>query len=164
MFRPARIGLALAAVAVLGAGAATAVATDNRPKVLDANLAALPASLTGQTLFGVKAGGLPWRLDGGRARLFTDGRLKLHVSGLVLGAGPAEGTNPIPAAKAIVTCAGAPVAASQVVPYSPRGDASIHATLALPNGCLAPAVFFAGVPNPATPDVAVWFAVTGFGG
>jgi hypothetical protein len=164
MIRPARLGLVLAVVVAIGAGAATTAASDHRPKVLDANLAGLPASLTGQTLFGVRAGGLPWRLDGGRVELFRNGRLEVHVRGLVLATGAAEGTNPIAAAKAIVTCQGAPVAASSVVPYSARGNASIEERIDLPDGCLAPAVFFAGVPNPATPDVAVWFAVTGVEG
>lgn len=165
MSRPARLGLLLATALALGVTAAVpTLATDNRPRVLDANLAGLPASLTRQTLFGVVAGGAPWRLDGGRATLFADGRLQVEVRGLVLAAGPSEGTNPIPNAKAIVTCEGAPVAASSVVPYSADGDARIDEVVALPNGCLAPAVFFAGVPNPAVPDVAVLFAVTGLEG
>lgn len=165
MTRLARLGLSLAAVVALGAAAAgSSLASDNRPRVLDANLAALPANLAGQTLFGVRAGGLPWRLDGGRAKLFADGRLQVDVRGLVLAAGPAEGTNPIGHAKAIVTCEGAPAAASGVVPYSTDGDARIDQVVDLPNGCLAPAVFFAGVPNPASPDAAVWFAVSGLEG
>ncbi len=165
MFRPVRLGLTLAAALALAAAAAgSSLATDNRPKILDANLAGLPADLAGQTLFGVRAGGLPWRLDGGRARLFADGRLEVDVRGLVLAAGGAEGTNPIGHAKAIVTCEGAPVAASGVVPYSSDGDARIDDVVSLPNGCLAPAVFFAGVPDASNPAVAVWFAVTGLEG
>jgi hypothetical protein len=147
--------------AALVAGAATTAASaaaDGNGKALDSRLVGLPASMTGQTLFGVVAGGLPWRLDSGHARLFGDGRLHVDVEGLVLAAGPKEGTNPIPNARAIVTCAGAVAASSVVVPYSAEGDAEIDDTLSLPSPCLAPAVFFAGVP---APNVAAWFAVTG---
>lgn len=164
MRRLVRLGVSLVALAALAAGAAGAAASDNRPRVLDANLAGLPASLTGQSLFGVPAGGLPWRLDGGRVKLFADGRLQVEVRGLVLAAGPREGTNPIPHGEAIVTCQGSIAARSHVVDYSADGDARVDEVVALPNGCLGPVVFFSGVPNPAVPTTAPWFAVTGLEG
>ncbi|HET7028041.1 MAG TPA: hypothetical protein VFI28_10165 [Candidatus Limnocylindrales bacterium] len=163
MRRIVRLALVAATVATIGGAAAVASASDNRPRILDANLAGLPATLTGQTLFGVTAGGAPWRLDGGRAKLFSDGRLQVEVRGLVLAAGPLEGTNPIPHGEAIVTCQGAVAARSVPVDYSADGDATVDQTVALPDGCLAPVVFFSGVPNPAVPTTAPWFAVTGFG-
>jgi hypothetical protein len=164
MRRLARFGLVAATIAAIGGAAAATAASDNRPRILDANLEGLPASLTTTPLFGVNPGGLPWRLDGGRARLFADGRLQVEVRGLVLAAGAREGTNPIPHGEAIVTCQGAVTARSSVVPYSADGDARVDETVSLPNGCLAPVVFFSGVPDPAAPTVAPWFAVTGFGG
>lgn len=163
MHRLARLGLVLATVVVVGGATAVASASDNRPKILDANFAALPSSLTRQALFGVTAGGAPWRLDGGRAKLFSDGRLQVEVRGLVLAATANEGINPIPHGEAIVTCQGAVAARSAVVDYSRSGDATVDQTVSLPNGCLAPVVFFAGVPDPAVPTAAPWFAVTGFG-
>jgi hypothetical protein len=157
MHRIARLVLVVATVAALAAGAAGAIASDNRPRVLDANLAALPVALTGQTLFGVVAGGAPWRLDGGRATLFDDGSLRVDVRHLVL---VPTGANPIPTAVAIVTCGGVPVATTAAVPYSTDGDASIDTRVDLPAaGCFGPAVFFAGV-IPATGQPR-WFAVTG---
>lgn len=160
MHRLARFGIVMAAITLLGGAAAVTSASDNRPRVLDANLAALPASLTRQTLFGVTAGGAPWQLDGGRVKLFADGRLEVEVRHLVL---VATGANPIQHAEAIVTCQGEIAARSKVVDYSADGDARIDDVVALPNGCLAPVVFFSGVPNPAVPTTAPWFAVTGFG-
>jgi hypothetical protein len=156
MRRLARFALVVAMVAVLGGITASASAEDNRPRVLDANLAALPSSMTSQTLFGVTAGGAPWRLDGGRVKLFSDGRLEVTVRHLVL---VPTGQNPIGSAVAIVTCQGTPLPATQPVPYSmPDGNASIDTTVALPSGgCFAPAVFFAGV----TGNGPRWFAVTG---
>ena len=161
MRRIVRLGLVLAAALAIGGATAMSAAADGGGKTFDSKLVGLPASMTGQTLFGVKAGGAPWRLDGGRAKLFSDGRLTVKVNNLVLNLppeNPANGTNPIPHARAIVTCAGAIAAMSKVVDYSPTGDAEIHDTVSLPNPCVAPAVFFAGVP---APNVAVWFAVTG---
>jgi len=90
-----------------------------------------------------------WRLEGGRAKLWADGRLVVDVDGLVLAAGGAAGTNPIPNGQAIVTCAGAVAAMSSVVPFSvPDGDAHISETVSLPSGCLE------GVPRPGRASAA----------
>lgn len=157
MPRTLRLSLLLAVVGAFVVGGTTLADGDGH-RVLDANLVGLPAEMTGQTLFGVVAGGLPWRIQSGNVRLFADGRLRVDVDGLVLATGPKAGTNPIPHAQAIVICAGMPAAMSSVVSYSMEGDAHIHETVALPAHCLAPAVFFAGVP---APGVDLWFAVTG---
>lgn len=153
------VRVAAAATVALALAAGTVMAAPGGAKVLDASLVAEPASQVNQTLFGVTAGGLPWHLDHGSVQLFGNGRIHLEVQGLVLAAGGAAGTNPIPAGQAILTCAGAPAAASSVVPFSSTGDATIDETLALPASCLAPTVFFAGVP---APNVARWFAVSGW--
>ena len=154
-------GAAAAAAVALALAAGTVLAAPGGAKVLDASLAAEPASQVNHTLFGVTAGGLPWHIDHGSVQLFANGRLHLEVQGLVLAGGPPNlvGTNPIPNAEAILTCAGMPAATSSVVPFSAAGDASINETITLPASCLAPTVFFAGVP---APNVARWFAVTGW--
>lgn len=160
MHRTLRLaGVSLAAIALLGATAYSALADAGGARVVDARLTPLPADQVNQTLFGVKAGGLPWRIDHGFVQLFSNGRLHVEVQGLVLAAGAAEGTNPIPNGQAIVTCAGMPAAMSSVVPFSTGGDAMVDETIALPAHCLGPAVFFAGVP---APGVQRWFAVTGW--
>ena len=157
--RTTRLLLLSTALSLAIALPAVALADPGGSKVLDDQLTGLPATMTNQTLFGIVAGGLPWRLDSGSVHLFRDGRLQVTVHGLVLAAGGAEGTNPIPNGQAIVTCAGAPAAMSSVVPFAPGGDAQINEKVALPEHCLAPTVFFAGVP---APGVARWFAVTGW--
>jgi hypothetical protein len=149
--RPAVIGAAIAIALAAGT-----VAADPGTKVLDASLAGIETG--GQSLLGIPGGGLPWVLDRGDARLFADGRLEVTVDNLVLAAGGAIGTNPIPTGRAIIVCnGGADVVMTDVVPFSPEGDAQVHATLALPSPCLAPAVLFAGQTG-AGPR---WFAVTG---
>lgn len=151
--RPALIGALAATLLAVGA-----VAADPGTKVLDANLVGIPASAAGQSLLGVTGGGLPWVLDRGDARLFADGRLQVRVHHLVLAAGGAAGTNPIPFGRAIVVCnGGAATVMTDLVPYSPDGDARVDARIDLPSPCLAPVVFFAGQ-TAAGPR---WFAVSG---
>ena len=57
----------------------------------------------------VPGGGLPWMITAGTGLLTRDGRLQIHVRGLVLADNPAvpanlRGTNPIPDFEAIVSC------------------------------------------------------------
>ncbi len=154
MFRLARPALAVAVVAV--ALTAGTVIADPGTKVLDASMTGIQTG--GQTLLGVKGGGLPWVLDRGDAHLFADGRLDVSVRHLVLAAGGAAGTNPIPTGRAIVACnGGADIVMTDLVPYSTDGNATVDAKVSLPSPCLAPVVFFAG----QTGNGPLWFAVTG---
>ena len=92
--------------------------------------------------------------------LFEDGRLHVEVFGLTL----LDGRQPIATGRALVTCASpmtgvsAVVVSSDPVPFSSTGDAEVNLRADLPDGCLAPAVFFAGI----TGNGDRWFAVTGF--
>lgn len=147
---PAAAGAAIAVLLV--ASAATA---DSGAKLLDASLTGIPQG--GLAINGVAGGGLPWVLDRGDARLFSDGRLQVSVRHLVLAAGPLAGTNPIASGRAIVTCAGAVPILTDLVPYSADGNAMVETRVDLPSPCLAPVVFFAG----QTGNGPRWFAVTG---
>jgi len=153
------VSLALLAALALGTGAATA-APGHHHKVLDARMTGIPASMAGLTLFGVTGGGLPWSLDRGTAKLFSDGRLEVDVHHLVLAGGPPSifGTNPIPTGQAILTCAGSVAAMSTAVPFSSTGDARVRMQVDLPSSCLGPVVFFAGI----TGNGPRWFAITGW--
>ena len=143
---------AMLAVALAG-GAAIA---DPGTKLLDASMTGIPTG--GLALQGVAGGGIPWVLDRGDARLFANGRLEVSVRHLVLASGPRAGTNPVPQGRAIVTCnGGASSVMTDLVPYSPEGDAMVEAKVDLPMPCLGPVVFFAGQ-TAAGPR---WFAVSG---
>jgi hypothetical protein len=157
MQRSLRIALVTGSLIALVVGGSTVASNGNR-KVLDATLAGIPSSLAGQVFMGATGGGLPWRLDGGTAKLWSDGRLVVKVEGLVFAAGPNEGRNTVPTGSALVSCAGAVVATSEAVPFSAVGDAEVATRVSLPASCLAPVVFFAGNTG-AGPR---WFAVTGF--
>ncbi len=160
MLRTLRLtGIAIAIGALLAATSLSVLADTGGAPHFQSSMAGLPAAQVNQTLFGVQAGGLPWRIRAGSASISASGRLQVQVEGLVLATGPHAGTNPIPEGQAILTCAGTPVAMSSVVPFSSAGDAQLDQPIAMPSTCLAPAVFFAGVP---APGVDRWFAVTGW--
>ena len=115
----------------------------------------------------VPGGGLPWMITAGTGMLKSDGRVLVHVRGLVLAdqapVPPAlQGTNPIPDFRAIVSCqsigadGSATVANVSTAPFpaSTTGDADINATVSLPSPCIAPIVF-------VTSPGGAWFAATG---
>jgi hypothetical protein len=152
MSRTLRLAAATALLAVVALGS-VATTTAGGPKLIDGRMTGIPTA--NLVLQGVTGGGVPWVIDEGRAKLFTDGRLDVEVQGLVLAT---NGTNPIANGRAVVTCNSLPAASSPIVPFSPEGDASVTTQVDLPDSCLAPAVFFVGVlPTGAER----WFAVTG---
>lgn len=114
----------------------------------------------------VVGGGLPWQIDVGRGRLLADGRLRVHVEGLVLLDDPSvpeavRGTNPVPSFKAILSCLSFSGSATttanlstRLFPATATGDATIHGRFALPSPCIAPIVF-------VTSPTGAWFASTG---
>lgn len=114
----------------------------------------------------VPGGGLPWMITAGTGFLTRDGRLQIHVRGLVLADNPAvpanlRGINPIPDFEAIVSCqsiSGGMATVTNVTtgqfPASMRGNADIRARVTLPRPCIAPIVFVAS-------PTGAWFAATG---
>ena len=115
---------------------------------------------------GLNGGGLPWMITAGNGVLKQDGRLVLHVRGLVLAnhapVPPAlQGTNPITSFRAIVSCqtiSSGSAAVSNVrtdpFPASSEGNADVETAVALPSPCIAPIVF-------VTSPGGAWFAATG---
>jgi len=110
---------------------------------------------------GVNGGGVPWQIDRGRGKLSSDGRLKIRVEGLVL---VSSGQNPVQMFRGVVNClttespdVGENLATAPV-PASMDGDATIKATVDLPDPCVAPIVF---VTSGTGPPPGNWFATTG---
>ena len=101
MHRTLRLAFSLTILAALALSTVASTVAGG-PKVLDARMTGIPTG--GLVLDGVTGGGLPWRLDDGRAKLFADGRLEVEVEGLVL---VRDGTNPVTTGHAIVACGGA---------------------------------------------------------
>ncbi|HEX3264332.1 MAG TPA: hypothetical protein VHR16_01580 [Candidatus Limnocylindrales bacterium] len=149
MARSIRFVLALTLLLALTIASAAQTLAGGR-KVLDSTMTGLP---TGSLVVdGVTGGGVPWSISDGHVVLFADGRLHVEVEGLVI---TATGVNPVTTGKAVLACGDAPVASTDVVPFSSTGDATIDTVIDLPSQCLAPAVFF-------TSATGRWFAVTGF--
>ena len=110
---------------------------------------------------GVNGGGVPWQIDRGRGELGSDGRVKIKVEGLVL---VSTGQNPVPMFRGVVNCLttaspdqGVNISTAPV-PASGDGDATIKATVELPDPCVAPIVFVTSGTGQAPGN---WFAATG---
>lgn len=174
MYISKRIGVALLTASALAGSATTAVSAladhggrgpgrahrqDHRT-VLSTSLA--PSVPNDPFLLGVAAGGVPWVLRSGEAKLRSDGRLTVRIRGLLIPSGQAAGTTgPVKTISASLYCGAksTPVGTSSSVPLSNRGDARITTTLTLPSKCLAPLVLIH--PNGGS---AAYIAASGFGG
>jgi hypothetical protein len=131
------------------------------------------APFTGNTnpIRNLGGGGIPWKIQAGRAELNSKGRLEVYVRGLVLAAGPNAGTNPVANFAAILSCQSvdtsvnppAPLVLNLVAGIAPAtaaGDADIEGKVNLPSPCIAPIVFVAIPATNAAP--ARWLAASGF--
>ena len=168
-----RTGVALlAASAAVGSATMAVTATaatghgraDHRDRhhraVLSTSLA--PSVPTDPTLFGAAAGGAPWVLRSGDARLQSDGRFDARIHGLVIPVAPFTGTaGPVTTVSASLYCGGSSTAVgtSDSFPLSTNGNARITATFTLPAKCQIPALLIH--PNGAN---TVYIATSGFGG
>jgi hypothetical protein len=109
--------------------------------LIDESLA--PSQPGDPTFHGVSPGMAPWVLKSGNVRLKRDGKLDLHVTGLVI---PTTGTpTPVTSITASLYCGAdtntAAAATSQPAPLSSKGDARIHAaSFGAPSSCLAPVI------------------------
>ena len=120
-----------------------------------------PSLTTDPPLHGVTAGGAPWVLRSGSARLRQSGRLQVRVRGLVIPAPQGNGTaGPVTSITAALYCGADTTAAATTssVPLSPSGNARIDQRVTLPSTCLAPVVLVH--PNAIN---AAYIAATGFG-
>ncbi|MBO0886271.1 MAG: hypothetical protein J2O38_02670 [Acidimicrobiales bacterium] len=115
-----------------------------------------PSIPTDPSIFEVAPGMVPWQIAHGRVVLAA-GVLRVKVAGLVV---TTSGTNPVPELAASVYCNGNLAAMTATVPFSPQGNAQIHAAVSLPAFCAAPAVLL----NPATDPNTVLDAYIAFDG
>jgi len=120
-----------------------------------------PSVPSDPVLNGASAGGAPWVLTRGTARLGRDGDFRVRIRGLVIPTAPGNGTpGPVMTVSASLYCGAATTATGTTpsVPISRSGDAEIAAQLSVPAKCLAPSVLIH--PNGAG---AVYIAANGFG-
>ncbi len=142
-------------------------------KVLEfSSMVGVPRPYTGATnaIRGVPGGGLPWVISSAEGELKANGKLEVHVSGLVIDPNDptaisrgVAGTNPSPTFKVIVSCLskdanGNPTTvnvSTDAFEADAAGNSEIEAQVSLPSPCIAPIIFVA---SPA----GAWFAATGF--
>ena len=104
---------------------------------------------------GIVAGGKPWAITSGTGELDSDGTLHVSVMGLVIPVAPFNGTNPVAAFGATVSCITSHHAIVNVFagtfPTNSAGNATIDATVSLPHPCTQAVVF-------VTSPSGAWFA------
>jgi len=128
--------------------------------LLDTSLA--PSVPSDPMLNGATAGGAPWVLRNGEARLRRDGRLRVEIRGLVIPVAPGNGTpGPVTTVNASLYCGASttPAGSTPSAPISRRGNAELAGSITVPAKCLAPTVLIH--PNGST---AAYIAASGFGG
>jgi hypothetical protein len=130
-------------------------------RVVDTSLA--PSVPTDPMLHGNTAGGAPWVLKFGGARIRDNGRVDVVIHGLVIPVAPGNGTpGPVTTVSASLYCGAdsAPaVATTASVPISTAGDARVRGQFTLPAKCLAPTVLIH--PNGSS---TTYIAASGFAG
>lgn len=120
---------------------------------------------------GIPAGGFPWVIAEGKAKLMANGEFELEVEGLVIDpfnataqARGVAGVNPAPFFFATISCVDNTSAVTNVntnaVPASSSGNAQIDQTVALPAQCFEPIVLIRG--SFTGQSSGPWFAMSGF--
>lgn len=129
--------------------------------VVDTPLA--PSVPADPMLHGNAAGGAPWVLKFGDARIRENGRIDVLIRGLVIPVAPGNGTpGPVTMVSASLYCGAdstPAVGTTASVPISTAGDARIRGQFTLPAKCLAPSVLIH--PNGSA---TTYIAASGFGG
>ena len=148
-----RLALALSMFSFVVLSSATVFSKEG-PKVVNANAFGSTPNITIRT---VQSGAAPWVVDNGRIQLSPSGKLKVRITGLVIGEGALANGDPVPAnlvgtvatvttVHAALTCGGPgggtpfTVTSTDAVPISSSGDVEITAQLTIPSVCAQPIV------------------------
>ena len=105
---------------------------------------------------GIIGGGKPWVITSGSGEVDRNGSVHVSVSGLVIPVAPFNGTNPVAAFGATVSCVtphGVVNLRTGTAPASAAGDATIDGAVMLPNPCQDPILF-------VTSPGGAWFAMS----
>jgi hypothetical protein len=141
--------LAVSALALLPAPATAA----SGPPVLAADL--VPSVPTDPSIFGVKAGGLPWVLAEGEVHVRASGRTDVHLEGLQVLRADESTDNPIASITVSLYCGGVLAARSAPQPLSvPAGGERFSEQLTYPATCDAAKLLV----NPAASNGGVYIA------
>lgn len=135
--------VSLVALGLISLGMAHA--DDDDGNLLSANMRACPHD--GTVLGGLNSCGKIWKLSAGRARLSSDGRLQIHIKGLVLddpSTGSSNGTpDGVTDVTGVLICGGSggSVAAQTARVALPQtGNVWIRTHINIPEHCTAPVI------------------------
>ena len=105
---------------------------------------------------GITGGGKPWVIASGTGEVDRDGSVHVTVHGLVIPVDPFDGTNPVAAFGATVSCVtphGIVNVRTATAPATSTGNATIEGSVALPHPCKHPILF-------VTSPTGAWFAMS----
>ena len=105
---------------------------------------------------GIVGGARPWVITTGTGEVDRQGNVEVSVTGLVIPVPPFNGSNPIPAFKAIVSCLtpqGVVNVSTANFPATTTGNSNIEGKVDLPHPCMQPIVF-------VTAPAGQWFAMS----
>src|SRR5690348_5708327 len=103
-FRSALVGV-VSAVGLVAASSAVVSGHEAHALVQFNSMSTVtPAEVSTVNDRGLTAGGKPWAITSGTGELDSDGTLHVDVTGLVIPVAPFNGTNPLPAFGAVVSC------------------------------------------------------------
>jgi len=159
--------LAVAAVGAVTLVAAVAInvgASESTLIEFDAMTGVSPAGVNVTNDRGIKAGGAPWVISTGTGEVDRQGRLEVHVRGLIIPV-LTPPHNPVGSFSAVVSCLNPDGGVTNVLtaPVSTgmSGNADFETTVALPHPCKSPEVFVGFVKPPTPPQTTgtfIWFA------
>ena len=150
---PSRVVAASALLVSTLALAPAPASAASGPPVLNADV--VPSVPTDPSIFGVKAGGLPWVLAEGEVHVRPSGRTDVHLEGLQVLRTDGSTDNPIASITVSLYCGGTLAARSAPQPLSvPAGDARFRVQLSVPATCDGATVLV----NPAVSNGTVYIA------
>jgi hypothetical protein len=145
------------ALSLIGAGTVSAAADGGGTLVEFDSMTPVTGAAVGTVNDrGIIGGGKPWVITSGKGEVDRRGHVEVTVHGLVIPVAPFNGTNPVPAFKATVSCitpGGVVNVSTATAPATASGDSTIVGTINLPHPCKQPIVFV-GSPGGA------WFAMS----
>jgi hypothetical protein len=147
----------IAALGLLSAGTVSAGANENGTLIEFDSMTPVTGAAVGTVNDrGIIGGALPWRIRTGEGEVDRQGNVEVRVRGLVIPVPPFNGTNPIPAFKATVSCLtphGVVNVSTTTFPASTTGNSDIEGKVNLPHPCMEPIVFVAA-------PAGQWFAMS----
>ncbi len=157
------LAAACATVAVTVAGLATTATAKDNGKLKSDHFVGVPDAMTGANgnFAGINGGGRSWTIGEAEVTVKSSGKVEVEFEDLIIPS--LNNSNPVASMAVAVTCTGfdrvvtravsAPFPVTIATPTDGGGDADAETTIALPDTCLAPAVFITNATG------AAWFAV-----